>query len=442
MPLDYFAERFSRRFPHLIGRRIVVALSGGPDSVALFHLLRNPTLKLQLEAAHVHHSARGEEADQDATFCRLQCDRLEIRFHLIRLEPQVAPPQGYEAAWRQRRYQALLELKLRTDAAAVATGHQLDDVAEGVLMQLLRGAGPRALAGIASETDDGVVRPLLEWRRSEILDWLREENLSWRDDSSNRDLSHLRNRIRHMVLPELRASSPRIDNHLVALARALACDESYFADQLRRMGRWIEPWTHDGGVPIAAVRELPLPLRTRWLHAQAERSRLGKVSRGQLELFQRLVEDGTPRSVTLAGRWHLRLARGQLWLEPPHPPAPYSIELESDSTIELPIPGWRVRVRSGDAPDPEASWHQFLSGDSRLVLRSVAPDDVVSDASGTARVSRLLAKTVPRHLRRSWPVLCENDTIAWIPGIWQPSSTGNLLVEVMSHGGPAGGLHR
>jgi tRNA(Ile)-lysidine synthase len=442
MPLEDFRERFSHRFGHLIGRRIVVALSGGPDSVALLHLLRSPDLDLHLEAVHVHHSARGDEADQDASFCRLQCDRLGVPFHLVKLEPQVAPADGYEAAWRQRRYEALLELKDQIDAAAVATGHHLDDVAEGVLMQLLRGAGTRALAGIAAETDDGIIRPLLDWRRSEILDWLREENLGWREDSSNRDLNHLRNRIRHMVLPELRVTSPKIDDHLVALARALARDEDYFADQLRLLASWIEPWSPDGGVPISVIRELASPLRSRWLHAQAERSSIGKVSRRQLELFEAMVEDEVPRAVTLAGRWRLRLARGRLWLEPPVPPASYSLELEVDCGYELPIGDWWVRVRSGDAPDPAASWHRFLADDARLVLRSPAPGDVIADRSDVTKVTKALARALPRHLRSSWPLLCENDTITWIPGIWQASSTGSLLVEVMSHGGPSGRLQR
>jgi tRNA(Ile)-lysidine synthase len=442
MPLDDFAHRFSQRFPHLIGHRILVALSGGPDSVSLLHLLRDPRLELELEAAHVHHSVRGDEADRDAAFCRRLCDELSVGFHLVRLEPRRAAPEGREAGWRLRRYEALLEIKARTNAAAVATGHHRDDVAEGVLMQLLRGAGPRALAGIAAETSEGVLRPLLDWSRAQIIEWLQEENLQWREDSSNRDLSYLRNRVRHIILPDLRGSSPQIDSHLVAFARALAADEAYFAAQLRQHAHWIEPWAADGGVATALVTDLDRPLRSRWLHAQAARVGIGKVSRRQVELFHQLVEDGTPRAVTLARRWRLRLARGRLWLEPPQSPPAYAIELEVGASVPLPLPGWRARVHASFEPESEDSWHHRASEDGRLTLRSAEPGDVVLTGERPTKVSRMVAKAAPRHLRRSWPVLCENDTITWIPGVWQGPMTGNLLVEVTAHGGPAGSVHR
>jgi tRNA(Ile)-lysidine synthase len=442
MPLDEFPERFAFRFHHLIGQRLVVALSGGPDSVALLHLLRHDRLRLELEAAHVHHSVRGSEADQDATFCRLLCQGLEIPFHLLRIEPGEGLESGREAAWREQRYRALQNLKDRLHAAAVVTGHQRDDVAEGVLMQLLRGAGPRALAGIAAETPGGVVRPLLAWSRADILDWLREENLSWREDSSNQDLNHLRNRVRHIVLPELRAVSPQIADHLVALAGALAVDEAYFAEELRSRCRWIEPWTIDGGVPVTAVQNLPKPLQSRWLHAQAHRVAIGKVSRRQLELFARLLDQGLPRAVSLAGRWRIRLARGRLWLEPPTPPAAYQIALEPGLTCDLPLPGWQVTVRSDRPPDPAATWHRRFPDGAELSVRSPRPADLVSGREGSIRVSRLLARKIPRHLRRSWPLLCENDRITWIPGVWQGSEAGNLVVEVSAHGGAASRLHR
>ncbi len=441
--LDRFGERFALRFPHLIGQRILVALSGGPDSVALLHLLHeSQELRLDLAAAHVHHSARGTEADEDAAFCRRLCDALQVPFHLVRLEPGAPAAEGREAAWRVQRYRALGDVKTRIGAAAVATGHHRDDVAEGVLMQLLRGAGPRAVAGIASETATGIVRPLLDWSRNEILEWLHEGSLSWREDSSNRDLSHLRNRVRHIVLPDLRTASPQIDRHLVAFAHAVASDERYLASELERFGRWIEPWAPDGGLPIEVLRDLPDALRTRWLHAQAARVGIARVSRRQLELFQQLIEQGAPRAVTLGGRWRLRIVHGRLWLEPPQTLPPYSVELIPGTTVSLPMPGWEVRVGTRSHPDGDATWSMWLRRERVLSVRSAAPGDEVADSSGARRVRKLLARVAPRHLRRSWPVLCENDTIAWIPGIWQAHRTGNLLVEVVAHGGAASRLRR
>jgi len=297
------------------------------------------------------------------------------------------------------------------------------------------------MAGIAAETDDGVVRPLLDWRRDQIREWLRQRHIRWREDSSNLDLGHLRNRVRHVILPDLRTVSPEIDDHLVALAHALAADERYFVHELRDTALWIDPWRADGGVSVESVGDLAEPLRARWLHAQAARIGITRVSRRQQALVEHLLQHGTPRAVTLGKRWRLRLARGRLWLEPPTPPPPFAFDLEPGTTARLPIPGWWIRVGRNVEPDEAATWHKRLPESGRLSVRSAAPGDRIEHQGQLVKVSSLLSKHLPRHLRRAWPVLCESDTITWIPGIWRGPGTGDLLVEVMIDGGAAGGLH-
>ena len=434
MSLEDFPRHFAGRFPELVGGRLLVALSGGPDSVALLHLLADPSLSLELEAAHVHHRVRRAEADRDAEFCRALCERRAVPFHLLQLAVEPAPREGREAAWRRHRYRALLDVAAQRSLAAVATAHHRDDVAEGVIMQLLRGGGPRALAGIAATTEAGIIRPLLQWRRSEIVGWLQANGISWIEDSSNADLGHLRNRVRHVVLPELRRTAPRIDDHLVHLAGALAEDEALFAASLERAALWIEPWAPDGGVPVDAMRAFARPLRSRWLHAQAARAGIGRVTRRQTELLHRLVEESAPRSVTLAGRWRLHLARGRLWLEPPGSREPYEHRLEEGAVTVLSIPGWRVLLTRGRAPSRDARWHCHVDASSRLTVRTPRPDDSVEVDGATVPVGRLIARAAPRHLRSAWPLLCENATIAWIPGVWQGASSGALLVEVLTDG--------
>jgi hypothetical protein len=132
------------------------------------------------------------------------------------------------------------------------------------------------------------------------------------------------------------------------------------------------------------------------------------VTRRQIELLHRLVEELAPRSVTLAGRWRLRLAGGRLWLEPPSPPEPYEHRLDEGGVIELSIPGWRVRLTRDAAPSPGARWHWRAAGSSRLTVRTARPGDSVAIGVGTAGASRLIARVAPRHLRPGWPLLCEN----------------------------------
>ena len=432
-----FVEHFQTNHPGLIGQRVLVAFSGGADSVALLHLLRSEALALNLEAAHVHHGLRGDEADDDARFCEVLCSELGIPFHLLRLDISAPRTSGREGTWRELRYQALLDLKRQGNFQAVATGHHRDDVAEGVMMQLLRGGGPRALAGIESTTPSGVIRPLLPWTRKEITSWLAGRDLGWREDSSNEDLGLLRNRVRHEVLPELEEISPSIRHHLVNLAEALAVDEKYFAEKLRTLNLWIEPWEPQGGVALRSIQDLPAPLQTRWLHAQARMIGVPRVTRPQLKLFRSMIGGGPPRTVTLGGRWRLRPARGFLWLEPPHPPPPYAIDLELGVTADLPFPGWTARFGPDDPERHNRSWQFRPPEGARLQIRNARDSDVVVQDGAEVRARKIIARALPRHLRTAWPLCCEDDKIYWIPEVWRgpenPNQAGHV-VEVIRSG--------
>jgi len=430
--LSEFAERFRTEFPEVVGQRVLVALSGGPDSVALLHLLAEPGLGLQLEAAYVHHFDRGAEADQEVLFCRDLCHRLEVPFHLVPISPPAHPEEGREATWRRLRYEALFDLAARRSLPFVATGHHRDDVAEGVLVQLLRGCGPRALAGIAATAPSGLIRPLLGCSRQQLRAWLLEHDLPWREDSSNRGPQHLRNRVRLDLLPTLEAHSPRLRDHLVALAATLAEDEAFLAGELADRAHWIEPWSPDGSVPLDAIAALPPALRSRWLHAQAAHSGIGRATRRQVELLHGLLDRSRPRAVTLTGRWRLRAAGGRLWLEPPGELPSYRFALEPGAVVELPIPGWRVAMVPASHGDPARGWRWSPPDGCSLTVRSPQPGDAVEEDGRRLSARRLLAGRVPRHLRGAWPVVCVGDRMCWIPGVWQGTgSGGRYAVEVI-----------
>jgi tRNA(Ile)-lysidine synthetase-like protein len=425
-------RHFRETFADLVGERLVVALSGGADSVALLHLLHSPELSLTLEVAHVHHGARGQEADDDAAFCHQLSRKLGLPFHHLTLPVDDPAPEGREAAWRRLRYQALLDLAGHCRAAALATGHHSDDVAEGVVLQLLRGTGPRGLAGIATRTRAGIIRPLLSWRHSDLVGWLEERQIAWREDSSNLDHGHLRNLVRHRLLATLEELSPQIRRHLQRLATALAEDEAYLSAELERLARWIDPWHPEGGVAVAVIRRFAPALRNRWLHAQAERSGIGKVSSAQIDHLRRLLDYGRPRAVALGGRWHLRLAHGHLWLEPPLSLPAYCLILDPADPPDLPLPGWSIKIHRSPMESPSLwRWHP-PKGKKTLIVRSPQQGQSAILPSGES-LAKILCNRLPRHLRTVWPLFCIDDTIDWIPGVWQHTATGSegsLVVEV------------
>ncbi len=424
--LSDFHLHFAGRFPSLVGRELLVALSGGADSVALLHLLRHPDLRLDLQAAHVHHGVRGAEADSDASFCLDTCRDLGIACHVSRLEPGLPTPAGREGTWRAQRYAHLQALATDLRLPAIATGHHRDDVSEGVLMQMLRGAGPRALAGIEAETSSGIIRPLLPWRRMEIRNWLEEQEITWREDGSNQDLAHLRNRVRHQLMPQLEEVAPSFREHLVSLAGALAADENYLADQLSQRASWIDPWHPFGGVPLNAVADLPSALRTRWLHAQVARLGIGSATRKQVLQLDDLLEGSARRAITLAARWTLRVWRRMLWLEPPQiPDIRFSILLEDHVERALPLPAWSIRKRSTDSEKGHATeWTWSPQSPGKVTVSDPITASAFEGHESQAWLRKLLAELLPRHLRSTWPVFRVDDTIGWVPGVWQHPDSG------------------
>ncbi|MGE3804862.1 MAG: tRNA lysidine(34) synthetase TilS [Gemmataceae bacterium] len=204
--------------------RVLVALSGGPDSVALLRAL--VVLGRDVVAAHLNHLLRGDESDGDETFVRELCAAYQVPLHVRRLDVAARASQEHdnlEQAARRLRYDWLAEVAADARAAAVATGHTADDQAETVLHRMIRGTGLKGLRGIAPEREltpgIALIRPMLEVTRAEILDFLKELEQPFRLDRTNLDPQRTRNRIRHGLLPLLTTQfNPEIVTVLCRLA--------------------------------------------------------------------------------------------------------------------------------------------------------------------------------------------------------------------------------
>jgi len=235
-PLNERVLRTIRRYALLpAGSRAIVALSGGADSVALTLLLRDlaPGPGFHLAGlAHLNHRLRGGAADEDEEFCRRLAAQLSLPIDVRRLEVGALARrhESLEGAARQVRYEFLEQAADRLGADRIAVGHTLDDQAETFLLRLIRGSGPRGLAGIYPRFGR-VVRPLLEVSRAELRHYLAGRGVPFREDETNRDTTIPRNRVRHELIPFLKERfSPGVVE-VLAREAAIARDDAAWLEQ-------------------------------------------------------------------------------------------------------------------------------------------------------------------------------------------------------------------
>ena len=221
------------------GKMVLVALSGGADSVALLALLRKANV-CKLAAAHFEHGIRGRESLLDADFCRALCAQWDIAFFEAQANvPEAARQrgQGLETVARELRYSFLRRVKAQIGADYIALAHHMDDQAETVLMHLLRGAGVGGMAGMRLLSGD-LYRPLLGVRREELRKYLRDMQIPWREDATNAEAITRRNRLRLSVVPELQeiypAAVPAIARQAILCADEDDCMRDLAADWMRK----------------------------------------------------------------------------------------------------------------------------------------------------------------------------------------------------------------
>ena len=192
------------------GDAVLVAVSGGADSVALVYILLElaPQYSFRMAIAHLNHCLREKESDRDEAFVASLAKKLELPFYIGRedvLRYQKRHRLSLEDAARQVRYRFYDSIAAKYGYGKIALGHHADDNAELVLMNLLRGSGPLGLSGIPPVRDNRIVRPLINLRRSEIMDYAAVKKLDYVTDSSNWNLKFHRNKIRARLIPQLKS---------------------------------------------------------------------------------------------------------------------------------------------------------------------------------------------------------------------------------------------
>jgi tRNA(Ile)-lysidine synthase len=368
-----------RVLPELQGRAVLVGLSGGVDSVVLLHALSQAMPGVR--AAHIHHGL-SPNADRWARFCRRLCRRLAVPLTVRRV--RVAKKgAGVEAAARAARYAALR--KMPFDVLVLA--HHLDDQAETVLLNLLRGAGARGASGMAARAafhGRELVRPLLELRRAAIIAYAREHTLDWVEDESNRSDAFARNFIRLRIAPLLSERYPRWREALARAARHFARSDADASLLLREF------------------------LASHGLRAPSE----AKL----LEMLKQFTA-GAPGTRIEHDGAELRLYRGEVRIERPRKAQAFEpVAWKGEPRLVLPTLGGELRFRKARGAGIDAKWVE--EGAMHVKLRS-GGERLQPDLRRPRRTLKNLFQEagVPPWQRERLPLLYRGAELVWAPGL-------------------------
>ncbi len=444
------------------GDRVGAAVSGGADSVALLRLFLElrKELGVVLSVVHFNHKLRGAEADRDENFVAKLARQHKLEFHCgcgdvaaFAAEQHI----GLEAGARRLRYAYFRSLLSKGGVNRIATAHTLDDQAETVLLRLARGAGTRGLAGIyprlwlerneeesseegtasgkknqfsvtGSQSSDraAIIRPLLAIRRKELEAYLADMGQGWREDASNRDLRHARNRVRHGIMPRLEQNlNPAAMDALAETAEIARAEEDYWRSEVAKVLPRLTDAGESGRLSLSMLARLPLALQRRVIREAAEQIGL------RLEFRQvEEIREGKAARVVLPDGWLAVQERGRLQFERgvPAAKADYDYSLSVPGRIEVLETGtvFEALVVSEGAGSEYNPDHFFdparLSGELRIRNWRAGDRFWPAHTKAPRKIKDLLReRQVERAERKAWPVVLCADQIVWVRGFPAPA---------------------
>lgn len=419
------------------GGRVLAAVSGGPDSVAMLHLLHRlgPEWGLTLGVAHFDHGLRGEASRGEARFVAELAQTLGLPFYGGEGDVRRAARTykvSLQMAARRLRLDFLLKVRQEQSYHRLALGHTADDQVELFFLRLLRGAGAEGLKGMWPRTPEGLVRPLLAVAKDAVLAWLRHEDLAYREDQSNLSRRYLRNRVRLELVPGLqRDFNPRIKDAVWRLMALLQEDEAFLnqaaAEAWGAVGRFITP--HCAALTIPAWLALPPALRTRLVRRTLGRFLAHQeITSSQVSSLLALAQGQRSGGVIDFGTCRVARAGAELHFFPPLPPAPEASAtlLPGTGAVESPA-GWRLEAGSlaGPLPGPGPDFPHIVRVDQDktafpLMLRGVQPGDRFRPTGGKGAKKMqdfLVDAKIPRWLRPHLPLVADRQGLIWVPGL-------------------------
>ncbi|MDP6043647.1 MAG: tRNA lysidine(34) synthetase TilS [Dehalococcoidales bacterium] len=451
------ALRLTREQGLITGQpKLVVAVSGGPDSVCLLHILvkLRENLGLGLHVAHLDHQLRGTESEADAQYVADLTRQLDIPATIERRDVRAYQAQhrlSPEEAAREVRYNFLAQVAHTAGTDRVAVGHTVDDHIETILMHLIRGTGTRGMRGLRPSSrwqSPGnsltIIRPLLTVSREETANYCRQHRLKPRLDLSNLSLSPLRNRIRQQLRPLLQNYNPRVAAALLRAARIAVEDYAFLDKEVTRL--WDEIAREQGDTVIldkAKFLRLPPALQRHLLRAAIEK-RLGDLK----DIETRHIE-GILSSLNKPAGKKISLPEGLIFTieyddfllgADPAALSPYP-SLTAESALKIPgrteLTGWRVtatmivRKQMKETDNGLIACFDLAKTGCKLTVRSRRPGDRFQPL-GLSQSKKLNEFMIDRKIPNAWrqrvPIVCSPEHILWVVG-WRIDERVKIAAE-------------
>lgn len=401
---------------HPEGKRVVVALSGGADSMALLTVLYRlrDEYGLTLEACHVNHGIRGDAAKRDEDFVKSYCEKLGIKLHLFSYDvPAVAQKQGIglEECGRRLRYESFASL----GDCLVATAHTLSDRCETLLLNEVRGSSVKGLCSIPAVRGN-IIRPLIDCTRSEIEDYCRDNSIPFVTDDTNFDDLYSRNRIRLNVIPELRKLNPSLEQAFQRLISCASEDEEYFE---RLTAEIVSEAEKANGYDAELISRQHTSVRKRVI-AHIIKTQTGlNPERIHLKMVEDILEGGT---VQIIGDTVVKVKNSALYINPKEETEE---EWEYDfSTLEVSLKNRKIKAtvfNKNDLPPKQFVHNKVLDYDTvvgNCIIRNRRAGDRLRLA-GSSCTKTLKKIFNEKHLegRNNLAVLTDDEGILWVENL-------------------------
>jgi len=418
------------------GDSVIVAVSGGPDSVCLLHVLfeLKDELHIHLVVAHFDHGLRPVDDESETVFVRGLVESLDLPFETAKGHLLAKKTRGSrEEVARNARYAFLERVRKKHKAQKIALGHNLNDQAETILMRLLRGSGPSGLTGIPPCRDGSIIRPLIEIERPEIENYLKKKKLVSVTDSSNLKTDYLRNKIRLELMPLLEQHQPRLVRLLGQTAEILRDEDDY----LERIAEaWLKKEVTQNSDNTfqfftPSFLALPVGLGRRVIRNLIEKVKkdLRRISWDHIEAIQRLAQAEKPQAtLNLPGRLTVKRTYDHLIFSASvkRKPRPFHYTLDGPGTYDLKEIGRTISVEESKNRTGlrlrGSAWTAFLDAEKLrfpLTLRTFKAGDrfIPFGMRGHKKLKDLFVDLkVPMERRHSTPILCCDNTPVWVCG--------------------------